>query len=161
MEPSEISMTALETELAAYAHDGVISPLSDADAVTTTANPTLFKSKSRYDLHYASIPFFAFALHPSLLTGDRPLATHCHHELDSWVRALKARALGGGVNWTFAVGDGLRMCAALMPRHFDVRRRRFCRTAPAAASRPHGHTADDWGAPHGDPPLPDVRRARR
>lgn len=120
MEPSEISMTALETELAAYAHDGVISPLSDADAVTTTANPTLFKSKSRYDLHYASIPFFAFALHPSLLTGDRPLATHCHHELDSWVRALKARALGGGVNWTFAVGDGLRMCAALMPRHFDV-----------------------------------------
>jgi len=119
MADSSVPLDAYAEELCAYYETGSITPLGEEGlSPPELANPTLFRSATAYDLHYGSNPFLAFPLYAREYDARRPIATLCLRELESWVTELKARQ--GDGTWTLAVGDCLHVCAALVPRQFEV-----------------------------------------
>jgi hypothetical protein len=109
-------------EVGAYFQEGVVSCLVETTALANMPNPTLLKSSSGYDLHYASDPFKALPTYASSYDPKRPLTTLGLSYITAWVDELRQRKRWAhtAATWEFAVGDCARLCAKLLPRRFSV-----------------------------------------
>jgi len=110
-----LPIEAAQTEIVAYLKTGVVAPLEGEK--TEMVNPTLFRDKDQYEVHYGANPFLAFPLFVPSYDDSRPLATVCHAEFARWVEELRERK--GSVSWTFALGDCTELCGNLHT-NFDV-----------------------------------------
>jgi hypothetical protein len=80
-----------QAEIAEYVTTGTMVPPGEERAPRPKLpNPTLFRSASSYDLHYAASPFAAFPHFAPEYGRHRPLTTLCLQEVEAWVAELKA-----------------------------------------------------------------------
>lgn len=84
-------------EYMAFAKSGVI--LFKDQLEPSFTNPTMFLTPDKYELHYGSVPYKAFATFASTYDEETPLLTFCLQQMDQWIKALLAHEKR--VHWVF------------------------------------------------------------